>query len=101
MSARAIGLFTRKQPAWQPAPEGTTVPLPRLTIAEQLAEHPPQAAAAEAGVVAAPRPADTDHTQVLPPTLTPLPLDAAVNAADHRQRLRQADELLRTFTISA
>ena len=102
MSAKVTRLFGHRQPAWVPAPDRTTIPLPRLTIAQQLAPHPPQAAPAAAADLTTPEAGAPEQTEVIEPMLASVEVAGpAVDAASQRQRLRQANELLRTFTISA
>lgn len=96
MSAKVTHLFERRRaPRWQPAPDRTSIPLPQLSIQEQLglltpAPHRP-----------GPDPdahSQGEDTEVLPAVYAPGPATASAN---QRQRLRHANELLRTFTKSA
>jgi hypothetical protein len=91
MSGKVTRLFDRNRDhLWRPAPERQTVAQPALSILDQLDQL------------------DVDgvrRTEVVPgPTqegaalLAPMP---AVGAANNRQRLRHANELLRTFTKTA
>lgn len=87
MSGKVTRLFDRNRDrVWRPAPERQTVPQPAVSILDQL-----DVDGARTDVALEP----TQDISVLP---APMP---AVEAANHRQRLRHANELLRTFTKTA
>lgn len=83
-------LFDRNRDrVWRPAPERQSVPQPAVCILDQLDQLDVDGVRTE--LVPVP-------TQESPALLAPMP---AVDAASHRQRLRHASELLRTFTKTA
>lgn len=104
MSAKVTHLFDRRRAGrWRPAPERTSIPLPLVSIEQQL------------GMLAPPAPPspDLDHddppvahevtgeaedTEVLPAVYMTGP---ATHRANQRQRLRHANELLSIFTKTA
>ena len=87
MSGKVTRLFDRdRDRIWRPAPERQSVPQPAISILDQLD--------VEGGLTEPP----PEPTQESPALLAPM---LAVNEANHRQRLRHANELLRTFTKTA
>ena len=94
MSAKATHLFARgRAPRWQPAPERTSIRVPETSIEQQLALLAPDPHT-PSGPTAVETASDVTETPVYV-------IGPQTRTANQRQRLRHANELLRTFTKSA
>lgn len=97
MNAKVTRLFSRNgSRVWQPAPERQSIPQPTLTLEEQLLGPVSLAPPAEPDLDAT-----AETTDPLEEIAPPIVLGPATQSANQRQRLRHANELLRTFTKSA